>query len=702
MSYYIGVDVGGTFTDCVAVSDTGALYHAKSLSTRPNPTEGMLEGLASLAAETGTSLSELLADTERFSHGTTIGTNLVVERKGARVGLICTLGHRDAILMMRGAGATAGKPVEQVYQPHGARPPSPIVPRRSILELEERIDRDGQIVVALQPERARAAIQTWLASNRFEAVSICLLWSFRNPSHELAVAGLVRELDHRVFVSVSSQVAPRLGEYERAVATVINAYVGPASSAYLESFGDKLRSRGLRKPVLVMQSNGGVLAASAARTLPLTLIDSGPTGGLAGTAAVAESAGHRHVIATDMGGTSFDVGLVIDGRPLIATERTLEQYTYQLPHLDVRSIACGGGSIASVDERTGALRVGPQSAGSEPGPACYGRGGMLPTVTDADVVLGLLRPESFLGGRMPLDAKAAHRAVATVASRVGLSVDETAAGIVRINNANAALLVRQRTIEQGLDPRDFVLYAFGGAGPLHAFGFAAELGVRQVVVPLGNGASTLSACGIASADAVRYFEAEFQLRAPLDPAQLAAALARCEADARRAVDADGFEVSCVERTLLMRYVGQYLNSMPVALPAGPVDVALAARVLEDFGRNYERVYGEGARIVFQAAEVFAIRLKLVGNAGFKVAIRARAGKGGANGALRTTLDVFWPEQTRRVPTRIYDGIALGTADTVVGPALVELPHTTVAVAPGQRLTADSFGNLALLIPGGMA
>jgi len=698
VTHYIGIDVGGTFTDCVAVAEGGEVFHAKALSTRPDPVPGMLDGLGALSAEAGVSLSQLLAHAARFSHGTTIGTNLVVERKGAKVGLICTLGHRDAILMMRGAGGTAGKPVEEIYKPHDSRPPRPIVPRPAILEIEERIDRSGTVVVRLDETTARQRIRSWLASHDFEAVAICLLWSFRNAAHELALERIVRELDPRLFVSVSSQIAPRLGEYERTVAAVINAYVGPASSTYLESLGERLRAQGLGKPVLVMQSNGGVISARAARSQPFTIIDSGPTGGLAGTAALAAAAGHRYVIATDMGGTSFDVGLVIDGEPLLAGEKTIGQYTYQLPHLDVRSIACGGGSIATVDPRTRSLRVGPESAGSQPGPACYGRGGRLPTVTDADVVLGLLRPEAFLGGTMPLDEAAARRAIAGVAERVGLSVEAAAAGIIRINNSSAALLVRQRTIEQGFDPRDFVLYAFGGAGPVHAFGFAAELGVPEVVIPLGNGASTLSAYGIASADSIRYFESECLLRAPLRSGQLAEAVTACEEQARAALLDEGFAVTSIERTLLMRYTGQYLNSLPVRIADGPIDDIAARRLAADFARSYERVYGEGARIVFQTAEVFAIRLKVTGDKGFKVNGRPRTQPTQIPRKRNSEHEVFWPDIMRRLPTAVVEGSALGPADTLVGPALIELPHTTVAVAPGQELTADTFGNLVLRLP----
>jgi N-methylhydantoinase A len=697
VTYHIGIDVGGTFTDCVAIGADGQVHHAKTLSTRDDPTNGMLAGLARLAADQGRTLEHLLRQVTRLAHGTTIGTNLVLERRGAKVGLICTIGHRDAILMMRGTAGAAGKAIEAVYRVHEFRAPDPLVPRRSILEIEERIDCHGDIVVRLDPIEARQRIAAWLEANDFDAVAISLLWSFRNPVHERALGKIVQELAPELFVSLSSSVAPRVGEYERTVATVINAYVGPASSVYLAVLEERLRAAGFGHPVLVMQSNGGVVPAARARAQPFTTIDSGPTGGLAGAAGLARVSGHTNVIATDMGGTSFDVGLVFEGEPLLADERTIGPYTYRLAHLDVRSIGCGGGSIAHVDLLTRSIRVGPESAGSEPGPACYGRGGSLPTVTDADVVLGLLRPDAFLGGRMQLDEAAARGAIEPLARQVGLSIEEAASGIVRINNANAALLIRQRTLEQGLDPRDFVVYAFGGAGPVHAFDYAAELGVTSVVIPLGNGASTFSAYGIATADALRYFERECTLRGPFDPASLAEAVGEFEASVRRELAEEGFEVLSVERTLLMRYVGQFLQSIPVRIADGPIDRDETRRILDAFERHYERQFGAGARIVFQSVEAFAIRLKVLSERGTRPAAPHFDRAADQTAPRLDGHKAFWPQLMRRLPTPIVDGMRLGPSETIEGPSLVELPHTTVAVAPGQALRMDRAGSLVLLL-----
>jgi N-methylhydantoinase A len=406
------------------------------------------------------------------------------------------------------------------------------------------------------------------------------------------------------------------------------------------------------------------------------------------------------VIATDMGGTSFEVGLIIDGAPVITDEQVVEQYAFHASQLDVRSIACGGGSIAWVDPHSGALRVGPRSAGSDPGPACYGKGSH-PTVTDADVVLGLIDPDTFLGGRMQLDAAAARHAIETVAEPLGLTVEQTAAGIVRINNQKAALLIRQRTIEQGLDPRDFVLYVFGGAGPVHAFGFGEELGVSQVVIPLGNGAATLSAYGIAATDVVRTFEQDCRLRIPFDADELAGVIGSVQSRAAGAMRDSGFDPGAVVFDLfaVMRYAEQFLHDLPIALAPGPVDQETCDRLAARFDEEYVRLYGAGARAIFQAVEIFGIRVRARIPLGFAPAAASRARQNGGQRTIAAARvrQVYWPDEHAWVPTAVHDGRELRAGDRVHGPAVVELPYTTIAVAASHRLTLDAAGNYVLSI-----
>jgi N-methylhydantoinase A len=671
--YYIGVDIGGTFTDCVLVDREGNHRTAKTLSTKDDPVSGVLAGLERLAETVGIDLTTLLERAERVGHGTTIGTNAVLERRGARVGLVATAGHADALAMMRGAGRVAGRSIEGVFSVHGSRLPVPLIVPGAVVEVHERVDASGTVVVELDIDAAVERIGRMIAEYELDSVAVALLWSFANPAHEQALA---QAIPPDVFVSSSAEVSPRLGEYERTVATVLDGYVGPACSRYLSELENRLAT-----PLLVMQSGGGVLPASAATALGI--IDSGPAGGLMGVATLAASYGHDHVVATDMGGTSFDLGLVLDGKPVVAEEKVIDQYTYRLAHLDVRSVACGGGSIAWIDAATGGLRVGPSSAGSEPGPACYGRGGVEPTVTDADVVLGLLRPESFLDGRMPLDRDAAVAAVGRLATRLDLTVEETAAGILQVNNMRAATVIRQQTVERGHDPRDFALYAFGGAGPLHAFGYAAESGVREVVIPLGDGASTLSAYGIASGDVVLHRELERSLLAPFHGPALATAVAELRVAALADLAATGVAGDAhVEIDALMRYREQLMHSLeiPISPPADGVTL------LADFDTEYVRRYGDGGASLFQAVEVFALRARVSVPAGVPV---ARPQPSASTEPART--DVYWPGHGRTA-TDVYRG---APQDMITGPALVELAHTTVAVPHGATLTAGPLGELHL-------
>ncbi|MEA2189469.1 MAG: N-methylhydantoinase [Solirubrobacteraceae bacterium] len=671
--YYIGVDIGGTFTDCVLVDREGNHRTAKTLSTKDDPVSGVLAGLERLAETVGIDLTTLLERAERVGHGTTIGTNAVLERRGARVGLVATAGHADALAMMRGAGRVAGRSIEGVFSVHGSRLPVPLIVPGAVVEVHERVDASGTVVVELDIDAAVERIGRMIAEYELDSVAVALLWSFANPAHEQALA---QAIPPDVFVSSSAEVSPRLGEYERTVATVLDGYVGPACSRYLSELENRLAT-----PLLVMQSGGGVLPASAATALGI--IDSGPAGGLMGVATLAASYGHDHVVATDMGGTSFDLGLVLDGKPVVAEEKVIDQYTYRLAHLDVRSVACGGGSIAWIDAATGGLRVGPSSAGSEPGPACYGRGGVEPTVTDADVVLGLLRPESFLDGRMPLDRDAAVAAVGRLATRLDLTVEETAAGILQVNNMRAATVIRQQTVERGHDPRDFALYAFGGAGPVHAFGYAAESGVREVVIPLGDGASTLSAYGIASGDVVLHRELERSLLAPFHGPALATAVAELRVAALADLAATGVAGDAhVEIDALMRYREQLMHSLeiPISPPADGVTL------LADFDTEYVRRYGDGGASLFQAVEVFALRARVSVPAGVPV---ARPQPSASTEPART--DVYWPGHGRTA-TDVYRG---APQDMITGPALVELAHTTVAVPHGATLTAGPLGELHL-------
>ncbi len=698
MSYYIGVDGGGTFTDCTAMDDRGSLHYAKAATTKDDFAAGMFDALSVLANGCGTTLSGLIHATERFSLGTTVGTNLLVERQGARTGLLATVGHGDAILIMRGTGRTAGLELEYSFHPQATNKPAPLVPRSLIREVDERVDCMGAEIVPLDEAAVEEAVRELVDEQQVKAIAISFLWSFKNPAHELRALEIARRVAPDVYVCCSHQVAPRMGEYERTVATVINSYIAPASAAYFHRAAERLHEAGLKNPLLVMQVSGGVLPAAKAAETPLTSLGSGPVGGIIGSVFLAQQLGHDNVIATDMGGTSFEVGLIVAGEPLVGDEKIVDQYRYKLSQLQTTSIACGGGSLARFDPHGRSIKVGPESAGADPGPVCYRRGGVEPTVTDADLVLGLLSPESFLGGRMPLDFDGAYAAVAGLGGQIGLGPEETAAGIVKINNARAAELIRQQTVVRGYDPRDFVVYAYGGAGPLHAFAFAKELGVKGVVIPLGNGASTLSAYGCSTSNLVLNIEKEEVFFAPFPASELNVLMAELEKrahDSMREMGVDANDVE-IERYGSVRYSGQWLHSILVRMPAGVLTEAALQAAVGDFRSRYDSLYGHGAGLVSQGIEMFTVRVHAV----VRLKRPTQSVQQGSDEAVPAAArlgsrEVFWPDRMARATSGVFDGTRVRAGNRIEGPAIVELPFTSIPIADGQVLERDSLGDFVL-------
>src|SRR5262245_51330290 len=489
--YRIGIDVGGTFTDLVAVDEQGALVLAKCASTPPDPSEGLVTGLGLLASELGTSLRELLAQTETIVHGTTVATNALLERKGAKVGLLTTEGHRDVIEMREGLK-------DDRYNLRMA-PPIPLVPRARRLGVRERLSFDGTVSTPLSLRSLGTAMSS-LAKARVEAVAVCYLHSYRNPRHEKQTG---RELARRlpgVYVSLSAEVLPQIKEYERVWTTVVNAYVGPALASYLERLAARLTSHGYRGDVLIMQSHGGVAPVRESTRLAAGAVLSGPAGGVAAGRYSARLLGEPNLITFDMGGTSTDIALLQGGEPQLTGEKTVGVAKVALPAIDIHTLGAGGGSVAWVDAGR-ILHVGPESAGAEPGPACYGKGGIRPTVTDANLVLGFLDPGNFLGGRIRLDAGAARVAVDQVATQLGTTALRAADGITRVVNTNMAEGIKIVSVRRGVDPRQFALVAFGGAAGLHITEVARLLEIRRVVVP--SVAAVLSAWGMLATD-LRY------------------------------------------------------------------------------------------------------------------------------------------------------------------------------------------------------
>ena len=468
MGYLCNVDTGGTHTDTVVIDENGHVTEAKAPSTPDDFARGFFDSLKVAAEKKGLSLQDLLAKSELVSHGTTVGTNAIIEGEGTNAALVTTRGAEDVIFIMRAAtGRSKGLPVEDVLQFQESDKPDPIIPKERVYGINERIDCMGDVVVEFNEEQARE-VTSQLAKQDVDAVAINFLWSFLNDDHERRMESIIREeLDDDVFVTRASDLIPKWGEYERTTAAAINAFVGPTSASYIQRIDDRLTENGYDGTLLVMQSGGGVVSAEDAVREPIRTIDSGPVGGMIGCRFLAEQLGHRNVIAGDIGGTSFDIGLLIDGEPLTKPTNVINQYEYMMRTIDTESIGSGGGSIAFVDNDGDRLRVGPRSAGATPGPACYGQGGNEPTVTDADLVLGFLDGDDFLGGRMSLDLDRSVAVIESIADELGMDTIETASGIVEVMNAKMADMIRQRTVNEGYDPREFVLYAYGGAGPLH-------------------------------------------------------------------------------------------------------------------------------------------------------------------------------------------------------------------------------------------
>ena len=692
MSYYCGVDIGGTFTDCVLVDEHGEISLAKAPSTPDDFSRGFLDAVSEAARGRGVDPETVFGDIELFLHGTTVGTNVLVQMRGAKVGVITTRGHRDALLMMRAYGRAAGLPMEKLLHVSRHRKPTPIVPGHLIKEVSERVDWSGNVFLPLNEHEASDAIDELLAE-RVDAIAISFLWGFVNTAHELRVKELVRERAADLFVSCAHELIAKPGEYERTAAVAVNCYIGPSTANYVSRLDSGVRERGYGQSLLIMQSAGGVAPAHEVAKAPLFTIGSGPVGGVTGAKFLADTLGHPNVIACDMGGTSFDVGLVHGGEPIQSGETTVNQYTFFMPRLLIESIGAGGGSIVWIDRDSGTLRVGPESAGAAPGPACYGRGGTRPTVTDANLVLGRYNPDNFLGGTMRLDLEAARDAMRSVADPLRLTIEEAAAGALHIVELHMADLMRQMTVEHGLDPREFIVYAYGGAGAAHASVFARELGCSKVVVPLGNLASTFSALGVMASDVMHVYEHAELLTAPLDPAAVTALYRRLEEKARAQLRDEGFGDNEIEmiRHADMKFTLQ-IHEVEVLVAPGDLDERSLDQLTAAFIERYESIYGQGTAFTDAGFQIGALRVTARGKLRTPALPKLERGGGATPAGTRT---VYWksgPEQTA-----IWDGDALRPGDAVPGPAIVEMKVTTIAVHPGERGDVDDYGSFVITV-----
>ena len=694
MAYRLGIDIGGTFTDANLMDEeTGEVFTAKVSSTPKDPAAGFSEAAQRILREHGVAPG----DVSYVMHATTVATNAIIEGKVARTGFITTDGFRDMLEIARQIRPS-------LYDLRFEKP-RPLVPRHLCFGIPERLGAQGVVLAPLDEDAVRRTGEE-LRREGVEAVAVCLLHAYANADHERRVGEILRDCDPQAVVSLSSEVAPEFREYARASTTVINACISPVVARYLQRIEDHLRGEGVDAQLLVMQSGGGVFSFAAAREKPVFMVESGPAAGVISATHLGTTLGYDDLISFDMGGTTAKVGLIQDGTPRITKDYEVgatakssggttrgEGYPIRTPVIDLVEIGAGGGSIAWVDSG-GVLRVGPHSAGADPGPVCYGRGGAEPTITDANLVLGRLNPRFFLGGEIGLDEEAARRAIQEhCATPLDLDVTEAAHGIVEIANAAMVNALRLVSIQRGNDPREFVLVAFGGAGPVHACRLAAEMEIPTTVIPTSPG--TTSATGLLVTDLKQdYSITRIQRLDQLDHGAVEEAYLKLETQGRETLEQEGMAPAAMTflRQVDIRYVGQSYE-LTLSLPDHRLDPEDIAAVLEEFHSEHDRAYGFSA--AEEAVEFVAHRLTATGEIGKPSVREWDRGTADPAAAQKESRLVYFAESDGFVHCPIYDRFELGVDCVVRGPAVVEEIDSTTVVHPDFQFEVDRFGNLVV-------
>jgi N-methylhydantoinase A len=678
MGLRIGIDVGGTFTDFLVVGEDGSARVFKTLSTPDDPSRGLLAGLAEIGEAYGASLPEIARRIDLIVHGTTVTTNAVLTRGGAATGLVTTTGVRDALEMRRG--------IREAQYDNRFTNVAPLVPRSLRLPARGRLAEDGREIEPFRDEDVRAAAATF-RSQGVRAVAVCFMNSFANPAHERRAEAVLREEMPDAYLSVSSTLLPAIRFYDRVSTTVLNAYVGPKLRDYVDALLAKLAAIRFSGVLRIMQSNGGVVAPEVVRDRAAMTLLSGPAAGPRAGAWYAGLHGIGDCITVDMGGTSFDAALLRDGRPLFVTEGEVDRLRLALPMLDITTIGAGGGSIGWIDAG-GLLRMGPQSAGAQPGPASYGRGGAEPTCTDADAVLGYLPPSEFANGRLPLDVAAARAAIdGRVAKPLGMSVEEAAVGMARVIDANMAAGVRAVTVRRGFDPREFPLVVAGGAGPQHCCAICTELEIPLFLVPRES--SVFCAAGMLMSDLVHDDVRSMPCRLDrMEPGRMEAALAEMVAAARATLAAEHVKDAEMEfvPSLDMRYVKQYHEVNVTFDTASPDDVVLR------FHEEHDRLYGYQLREQMTPVEVINLRLRSIGRTKKPTFPEAAAAGTDASKARKGSRRAWVPEHGRFEELPVYDGERIGRGMRIGGPSLIDQANTSLFLSAAYDLVCDRHGN----------
>ncbi len=686
MSYRIGIDVGGTFTDLFLWSSEGGVESYKTLSTPDDPSIGVLDGLRTIAEARGVALEELAGAVTGIVHGTTVTTNATLTRGGAKTGLLTTAGVRDALEMRRGVR-------EEQYDNHFQNV-VPLVPRYLRRAVGGRLDYKGDELVPLDADGVREAAGVF-RDEAVEAVAVCFMNAFADGSHEQEAARILREELPGVHLSVSCEVLPTVRFYNRVSTTVLNSYVGPILRDYLKNLTDKLAGIGFGGVLLIMQSNGGVALPEVAARRPATTLLSGPAGGPEAAVAYTRQHGRDDCILVDMGGTSFDASLVRGGEAEMVGESDIERMRIALPMLAITTIGAGGGSIGWIDEG-GLLRMGPKSAGAKPGPACYGRGGERPTCTDANVALGYLDPTYFAGGKMNLDPAAAREAIERhVAGPLGMDVEQAAAGMYRVINTNMAHGVREITVRRGLDPREFPMVVAGGAGSLHACMIANELEMPELLVP--PTASVLCATGMLLGDLRHDYVRSYVCRfAELDLERLRALVGELTGEGTALLREEGIEPGRIEHQvhLDLRYVKQY-HEVTVPVSVALIEAGDTAAIARAFHGEHDRLFGYELSAEGTDLELINLRVRAVGTTHKPEIPRFSEGGADPSAARKGARRAFVPEADTFAEVPVFDGHALTAGNALEGPALIERSDTTILVSEAFRARVDDCGSYVL-------
>jgi N-methylhydantoinase A len=695
-TYLVATDVGGTCTDTVVFAVGEPVILGKALSTPPDFATGVIDSMRSASAQMGITVEELLANTTLFVHGSTVVDNAILTRDGAKVGLLTTEGFEDTLLITRGGyGRWAGLNEERMKNMVKTDRAKPLVDRDLIFGVPERSDYKGAIIRELDVEKTRKDIKELLGRG-VEAIAISFLWSFYNQTNELRAQELVHEIDPTIYSTISSNIAPTPGEYERTSTTVINAYAGDIARKYIENLEQLLSKSGYAGPVMIMQGYGGLLLANEAADRAIGMLECGPAAGVIGSKALGGLLQQKDVIATDMGGTTFKVSVIQDGQIEYAREPLIDRFHYTQPKIEVVSIGAGGGSIVWIEDETNIPRVGPRSAGSRPGPVCYGLGGQEPTLTDVFMLIGYMDPNIFLGGSMNLDKEAARKVFdEKIAKPLGLSVEEAAYGIFRVATAQITDLIREITVERGLDPRDFVLHAFGGSCGMVSATFGAELGVQKIVIPYT--ASVNCAFGLISADIVHEYSVVKTLPMPCSLDEFAPLFDPMKRKALEVLTAEGFteENIALDWAVDLRYSRQ-VHEVTTPLRAKlPLTEAGLQQLSNDFEALYERKYGKGSAFREAGIEMTQFRLTARGLMDHPDMNPLPIQGADASKAKIGRREIFVEAQSAMVESDIYDFTLLECGNIVSGPAVIHTPITTIVVQDRQKAVMDAYRNIII-------